>query len=101
MIKHLVLFKLADEAEGNSKEANAIIIKEKLEALKNVIPVIRKMEVFINHVEASCVNYDILLDSEFETLDDLKIYARHPEHIAVGEFIVKVRTERAAIDYEF
>ncbi|MDD2246742.1 MAG: Dabb family protein [Proteiniphilum sp.] len=101
MIKHLVLFKLADEAEGNSKETNAIIIKEKLEALKNVIPVIRKMEVFINHAEASCANYDILLDSEFETLDDLKIYAQHPEHIAVGEFIVKVRTERAAIDYEF
>ncbi|HCB00185.1 MAG TPA: stress responsive protein, partial [Porphyromonadaceae bacterium] len=27
MIKHIVLFKLAEEAEGNSKAANAVIIK--------------------------------------------------------------------------
>ena len=101
MIKHLVLFKLADEAEGNKKAQNAAIIKQRLEALKDLIPQIVKIEVLLNHANASAENYDIVLDSEFKNLDDLKTYVAHPEHVKVGEFIVKVRTARAAIDYEF
>jgi len=100
MIRHLVLFKLADEAEGNSKSENARIIKERLEALKQVIPEIRKISVSINHPEAAGDNYDVVLDSEFRSLEDLKTYAVHPEHLKVGAFIAKVRTDRAAIDYQ-
>src|SRR5690554_6624919 len=101
MVRHIVLFKLADEAEGRSKAENALIIKERLEELKNTIPVIRKIEVKINLSEASADNHDVILKSEFDTLEDVRTYAVHPEHIKVGEFIAKVRTSRAAIDYEF
>lgn len=101
MIKHLVFFKLAENAEGNTKAENILVAKERLEALKEVIPVIRKIEVFSNYVGASAENYDIVLESEFDSLEDLKIYASHPAHLKVGEFIAKVRIERAAIDYEF
>lgn len=101
MVRHIVLFKLADEAEGRSKAENALIIKERLEELKNTIPVIRKIEVRINLSEASADNHDVILESEFDTLEDVRTYAVHPEHIKVGEFIAKVRTSRAAIDYEF
>lgn len=101
MIKHLVFFKLSEEAEGNSKAENIQIIKERLEALKEVIPVIRKIEIFANHPQASSENYDIVLYSEFDSLEDVKIYAEHPEHVKVAAFIAKVRSGRAAIDYEF
>ena len=101
MIKHIVLFSLAETAEGKTKTENALIVKEKLEALKSAIPEIRKMEVFINSENAPDGNYDIVLDSEFGTMDDLKTYAAHPEHVKVAEFVSKVRTGRAAIDYEF
>lgn len=101
MVRHIVLFKLADEAEGRSKAENALIIKERLEELKNTIPVIRKIEVKINLSEASADNHDVILESEFDTLEDVRTYAVHPEHIKLGEFIAKVRTSRAAIDYEF
>lgn len=101
MVRHIVLFKLADEAEGRSKAENALIIKERLEELKNTIPVIRKIEVKINLSEASADNHDVILESEFDTLEDVRTYAVHPEHIKVGEFIAKVRTSRAAIDYGF
>ena len=101
MVKHIVLFKLADVAEGKPKAENALIIKEMLEDLKNVIPVIRKIEVKVNLTEASTDNYDIILDSEFDSLEDIKTYAVHPEHLKVGAFISKVRTYRAAIDFEF
>lgn len=100
MIKHLVFFQLAEEAEGNSKAENILIIKERLEALREVIPVIRKIEVFANHPQASSGNYDIVLDSEFDSLEDLNTYASHPEHLNAGDFIAKVRIGRVAIDYE-
>lgn len=100
MIKHLVFFKLAEMAEGKTKAENALIIKEQLEALKPLIPEIVSIQVHINHPQASPDNYDIVLNSEFRTLEDLKTYADHPEHLRVAEFVGKVRTARAAIDYE-
>ena len=39
--------------------------------------------------------------SEFKKLEDLNIYANHPEHLKVGEFVGKVREDRKAVDYEF
>lgn len=101
MIKHIVLFKLAAEAEGNSKSHNAQIIKEQLEALKDKIEVIRKIEVSLNHAKASPDNYDLMLDSEFDSWEDLQHYIVHPEHQKVGKFILKVKEDRVAIDYEF
>ena len=100
MIRLLVLFQLSEEAEGRSKAENARIIKEELEALQGVIPEIRRIEVKINHEAASDGNYDILLESEFDSLEDLQRYAMHPEHLKVGGYVSKVRTARAAIDYE-
>lgn len=100
MIKHLVFFKLAEMAEGKTKAENALIIKEQLEALKPLIPEIVSIQVHVNHRRASPDNYDIVLNSEFRTLEDLKTYADHPEHLRVAEFVGKVRTARAAIDYE-
>lgn len=101
MVKHIVLFKLASEAEGKSRAENALIIKEMLEALKDAIPVIRKIEVKINHSDSSADNHDIILESEFDSMEDVRTYAVHPEHLKVGAYITKVRTYRAAIDYEF
>lgn len=101
MIKHIVLFKLADEAEGKTKAENAVIIKEQLEALKGLIPEIQYISVEINHKNADKDNYDIILDSEFKNLEDLNTYAIHPEHLRVGDYVKKVRISRAAIDYEF
>ena len=101
MVKHLVMFKLAEEAEGKPKAENAVVVKEMLEGLKPVIPVIQKIEVIVHLAEATSDHYDILLESDFETPDDLKTYAEHPAHLEVGAFIAKVRTARAVIDYSY
>ncbi len=99
MIKHIVFFKLAENAEGKTKAENALYIKSELENLKNVIPQIRIIEVGINTPEAPISNYDIALVSEFDSMTDLDIYQEHPEHKRVAAFIGKVRTERACVDY--
>lgn len=99
MIKHIVFFGLAENAEGKSKAENAEIIKFELENLKNLIPEILKIEVGINYPNAPKTNFDISLYSEFESFDTLNTYQEHPEHKRVASFIGKVRTTRAAVDY--
>lgn len=99
MIKHIVMWKLKDFANGKEKIENAKIMKIILEELKYKISGIKHIEVGIN-VNPSKQAYDVVLYSEFESVEDLTIYQNHSEHIAVSEFISEVRTERVVIDYE-
>ena len=101
MIKHVVLFKLDAFAEGNSKHENALYLKDKLENLESLIPELSKIEVVLNIPGVSDQNFDLMLIAEFENLQDLDVYINHPEHVKVGSFLSKVRTDRAAIDFEF
>jgi len=100
MIKHIVFFSLADNAEGKSKAENALIIKKALENLVHLIPVIKKLEVGINYPDSPKTNYDIALYSEFDNFEAIDIYQEHPEHKKVASYIGKVKTSRAAVDYE-
>ena len=99
MLKHIVLFKLKPSAEGAGMEENAKRIKRDLEALTAVIPQIRKLEVGINCVPGDAA-YDLAIYSEFANEADLGIYAKHPEHVKVAEFVGKVRESRVVVDYE-
>lgn len=100
MIKHIVFFGLADNAEGKSKAENAAIIKYELENLKNLIPEILNIEVGINVPDSPKTNFDIALYSEFASLQTLDIYQEHTEHKRVAAYIGKVKISRAAVDYE-
>jgi len=100
MVKHVVLFKLKPFAEGNSKHENALYLKEMLMDLSTVIPQLIKIEVIVNIPEVSPENYDLMLITEFKSIDDLKSYANHPDHLKVVSFISKVIVARAAIDFE-
>ena len=101
MIKHIVFFRLADEAEGKSKRENAQIIKQGLLALLDKVPVLKSEKVGINIPNAQKTDYDICLECEFESWEDADTYQNHPEHLKVAGYITKCRTARAAVDYEF
>ena len=98
MIRHIVLWKLADEADGRPKADNMKIMKEKLENLVYLIPELISAEVGLN---LNGEEYDAALTCTFQTMEDLKIYDSHPEHRKVREFITKIRISRVAVDYEF
>ena len=100
MIKNIVFFGLADNAEGKTKAENAQLIKSELENLIHYIPEIRKIEVGINYPNAPKTNYDIALYTEFDNFEAVDIYQEHPEHKKVASYITKVRVSRAAVDYE-
>ena len=98
MLKHIAMWKLKDNAEGNSKEENAQLMKEKLEALKSVIPEIGMIEVGINAIPSAAA-YDVTLYSEFEDEAAFKTYQVHPEHLKVAEFVGKINDNRVVVDY--
>ena len=100
MIKHRVFFGWVETANGKSKAEHALVIKEELENLKHLIPEIIKIEVGINHPDAPQDNYDLALYSEFDSFETLNIYQEHPEHKRVAAYIGKVKSSRAAVDYE-
>jgi len=97
MVKHIVMWKLKDFAEGRSKSENIKYIKEMLEALPGVIKEIKFIEVGEN-INADR-SYDAVLYSEFETPEDLEIYQNHPEHKKVSGYVSKVREARIVGDY--
>ena len=97
MVKHIVMWKLKDFAEGRSREENIKYIKSRLEALPDIIKEIKFIEVGANiHADK---NYDAVLYSEFDTLEDLEIYQNHPEHKKISAYVSKVRDSRVAGDY--
>jgi hypothetical protein len=93
------MWKLKDFAEGAKKNENAQNIKVQLEGLKNKIKEVRSMEVGIN-INDSADSYDIAMFSDFASLEDLKRYQNHPEHVKVGDFIIKLRLDRKVVDYQ-
>ncbi len=99
MLKHIVMFRLKDSAEGHSKAENARKLKILLEALKEKIPVIKCLEVGMN-VGKSASASDIVLYSEFDDMQMLEVYREHPEHKKAVDFITKVCSEKRVADYE-
>lgn len=92
MIRHIVMWKFR---EGTEEKANEFLTK--LAALDGVIPQLKKSEVARNIGKD---NYDAVLVSEFETMDDLNAYKVDPRHVAVSDICKSIRADRVAVDYE-
>ena len=99
MIRHVVMFKFLSEADGRSKAENVRLTAERLRALPALIPEILHSEVHIGAEGAADANCDLLLISDFESLDALATYIKHPDHKAIGAFMRPLRESRAAVDY--
>jgi hypothetical protein len=99
MLKHIVMWKLKDQAEGADKAANAAKMKKMLEACANIVPGILKLEVAVAKpgLEAT---YDVVMYSEFASKAALDAYQVHPQHVALKPFFGAVREARQCMDYE-
>jgi hypothetical protein len=98
MLKHVVMWKFKDSAEGGSREQNLKKAKGLIESLKGRIPEIRQLEVGID-VSQSEQSYDLVLSSEFADVNALLAYQKHPDHVRVVEFLRKVHGGRIVVDY--
>lgn len=97
MVKHLVLFQLKDELSQSEKENIGKQFKAAIEALPETITYIRHIYVGLNINPLE--NWDICLDSEFDSLEDIKTYSVHPNHLAASAILKEVKKDRACVDY--
>ncbi|HEY6951021.1 MAG TPA: Dabb family protein [Bacteroidota bacterium] len=99
MIKHVVLLKLKESAEGKSKSENASMLKRELEALPGKIAVIRSFEVGTSfNTDADA--YDLSIIAEFANKQDLATYTNHPDHQRVVAILRRVRESKIVVDFE-
>lgn len=96
MIRHIVSWKLREDV----KEEAAARIKQTLENLSGQIPGLLHIEVGINSVAAPADNWDVVLLSDFESMEALDAYQIHPLHKEAAAYIAQVRTDRVCVDYE-
>ena len=92
MIKHIVMWKFQP---GKDAEVQAFL--EGLRGLYGVIPQIREQEVGMNCAPG---NYDAVLVSAFDSLEDLEAYKNDPRHQKVSALCKAIRTDRVAVDYQ-
>lgn len=99
MIKHIVFWRLNENAYGSNKQTNALLLKDKLLAMKSKVDGLLNVEVgfdFSNEKD-SC---DVVLYSEFENKEALHQYQIHPDHEEIKKWLSEVRYERRVVDYE-
>ncbi len=94
MIKHIVLWKFKENTE-NERE----VFLERLLALNGVIPEIKNAEIKRN-VNMNGDNYDAMLISTFDSIENMEKYKVDPRHLEVSSLCKAIRISRASIDYE-
>lgn len=95
MIKHIVCFKLKDNSPEACQRA-----KEVLMGMEGKVEQLRFLSVGVDflHSERS---YDLILETEFETREDLEAYQKHPYHVeVVKKYMHAVRESSVAVDWE-
>lgn len=98
MVKHIVMWKLHENAEGRTKAANAQLMQQWLEELKTKISAINYLEVGLN-IEPNEDACDVVLYAEFDDPAALQRYQQHPEHIRFKERIANIRRDKRVVDY--
>ncbi len=98
MLKHIVMWKLKDFAEGADRATNAAKMKAMLDTCAH-LPGVLAFEVALAQpgLEAT---YDVVLYSAFDNKAALDAYADHPTHAALKPFFGAVRESRQCMDYE-
>lgn len=99
MIKHVVMWKLKDHAEGADKAANLRKMKTMLESCAGIVPGMLKLEVALPQAGLETTS-DIMLYTEFDSKAALDAYQNHPTHVAIKPFIGAIRETRECMDYE-
>jgi Stress responsive A/B Barrel Domain len=86
MIKHIVMWKLKDQAEGADRAANAARMKALLDGCRDIVPGIVEFEV-------------ALAGAGLEATYDVVLYAVFADKAALDAY-QDVRLERQCMDYE-
>ena len=96
MVKHIVMFKL----KGSDEERRNLALKFKaaIDALPEKIDVLRAVETGVNGNPSE--QFDVVLTATVDTMADVAVYAKHPDHVAAAGLLAGHVDIRACVDYE-
>jgi hypothetical protein len=94
MVKHIVMFKLADKTTKNMERA-----VDSLRGLEGKIETLQSIEIGTDFLESDR-SYDIVLTAYFKDQDGLNIYANHENHLPVVKTMRSLCSSSVVVDYE-
>jgi len=97
-LRHIVMWTLKDEAEGQSKAENLRKAHEWLLSFSNLVPGIELFEVGVKTEGLDCTA-DLILNSVFKDEATLAAYQNHPDHIAIKPFMKAIVAQRQCMDF--
>jgi hypothetical protein len=89
-----VFLKLEDNSQERKEE-----LKKSILSLKDEIKVIKNLEVGLNFSPEERA-YDVALIADFETKEDLHIYATNPTHLKLIKSLKDTNSQSKVVDYE-
>ena len=98
MIRHIIIWNLSDSLKDGELQSKKAEIKEKLEALRGVVPGLTEIHVHTDLLSSS--NGDLMLDALFESREALEGYQVHPEHLKAAGIVRSVTVHRSCADFE-
>ena len=97
MVRHIVIWNYQEGFSPEEKALKGKEVKEKLEALKEIISGVIALNVHIDSLSSS--TKDVILNSLFESEEALSAYQVHPAHKEVSAFVGTVMKDRVCMDY--
>jgi len=94
MIKHIVMFKLAEKTPENLKKAVM-----SLKSLEGNIETLKAIEIGSDFLKSER-SYDIVLTAHFDNVEGLNIYAQHKNHLPVVKLMRSLCKSSVVVDYE-
>lgn len=95
MIRHVAVFRFVPEFTADQREHWMSLLR----ALPEQIPQLRSMSVGAD-VLAGPASHELAIVADFDDLDGLDAYTRHPAHAEVLRISAPVKASLATVDFE-
>ena len=95
MIRHVAVFRFAPEFTGDQREHWMSLLR----ALPSQVPSLRSMSVGVD-VLGGDNSHELAIVADFDDLDGLEAYSRHPAHAEVLRISAPVKLSLATVDFE-
>ena len=98
-VYHIVMWNFKEEIEEAKKPELKAAMAENLGSLVGKVPGLLTVQFVEQPIPSS--THDMALVTTFEKAEDIAVYSKHPEHVAVANTYVRPFVcNRACLDYE-
>nr|WP_122011909.1 Dabb family protein [Maliibacterium massiliense] len=94
MIKHIVFYKLKDRSEQEKRR-----IRDLFMSMQGKVEQLRSLEVGLDALDSER-SYDVALICTFDSMEDMRAYRKHPEHMKIAAQIHAARQDSVSVDFE-